>query len=138
VSDYGYCPEPGCRQPGVKRTNEGRQTKCLNGHWFDTERFKPPVPPRPLEANIETYFITSVERSGGLTRKVTWPERPGAPDRLAGWPNGKHGLVELKRPFGSAEPHQVREHGRLRAIGLRVDIISTKDEVDAYVKEMSA
>jgi hypothetical protein len=90
-----------------------------------------------IEQTIEDYFVKRVEETGGEVRKVDFPGRRGAPDRLAGWPNGNHGLVEMKRPKGRADAHQLREHSRLRIIGLRVTIISTMDGVDTYVDAMS-
>ena len=136
MSDYGYCPA--CGEPGVKRLILMGMTKCLNGHKRATAQFHPPVAATIRERPVEQYFIDAVHCSGGSTRKVQWPGYNGAPDRLAGWPNGRHGLVELKRPRGQAEAHQLREHTRLRAMGLRVDILDTREAVDAYVKEMTS
>jgi hypothetical protein len=89
-----------------------------------------------IEAAVESYFKKRVKATGGEERKVVFPGRKGAPDRLCGWPNGRHGFVELKRPKGKAEAHQAREHERLRAMGFRVDVIDTRDLVDAYVASM--
>jgi hypothetical protein len=89
------------------------------------------------EDKIEDYLVERVEATGGEVRKVTFPGRRGAPDRLCGWPNGRHGLVETKRPRGKAEPHQLREHSRLRSIGLGVEVIDTRAKVDIYVERMA-
>lgn len=88
------------------------------------------------ESTVEDYFDSQVRLSGGDVRKVEWIGRRGAPDKLAGWPNGNHGLVELKRPRGMVEAHQLREHTALRRMGLQVDVISTFAEVDDYVRRM--
>jgi hypothetical protein len=88
-----------------------------------------------IEALVESYLVERVRDTGGEVRKVTFPGRRGAPDRLAGWP-GRHALVELKRPGAKPEPHQVREHDRLRAIGFRVEVIDTREAVDAFVDRM--
>ena len=90
-----------------------------------------------VERAIEDYLVRRDGETGGEVRKVVWPGRRGAPDRLAGWPNGQHGLVELKRPGGSVEAHQRREHTRLRRIGFRVDVIDALGAVDAYIEEMT-
>lgn len=91
-----------------------------------------------IEESLETYFKRRVRETGGEQRKVVWPNRRGAPDRLAGWKKTRRsGFVELKRPKGKAEAHQAREHERLRALGFQVDLIDTREAVDAYVKEMS-
>lgn len=89
-----------------------------------------------IEAHVETYFKRRVKETGGEERKVVFPGRKGAPDRLCGWPNGCHAFVELKRPKGKAEAHQLREHQRLRAIGLRVVILDTREKVDDFVDLM--
>lgn len=89
-----------------------------------------------IEAHIESYFKRRVRETDGEERKVVFPGRKGAPDRLCGWPNGNHGFVELKRPGGKAEAHQLREHARLRSMGVRVDVLDTKALIDAYVSQM--
>lgn len=89
------------------------------------------------ESRVEEHLIARVEATGGITRKVKWLGRNGAPDRLCGWP-GKHGLVELKRPLTpKAEAHQKREHERLRSIGFKVDVLSSIEDVDRFILEMT-
>jgi len=99
-----------------------------------------------IEAPIEQHLVKRVKETGGEVRKVIWPGRRGAPDRLVGWPEAgsgqrqlkaAHALVELKRPKKGAEAHQAREHARLRAIGFRVAVLSTIEAVDAFVEEMA-
>lgn len=92
------------------------------------------------ERRVEDHLARRVKATGGFTRKVTWPGHRGAPDRLCGWPHLKrHGLVELKRPgVPQAQLHQRREHNRLRSIGMRVDLLITIEDVDAYIAEMTA
>lgn len=108
--------------------------ECKRCKADSTNRWKKGL---PTEETVETYFKRRVEETGGEVRKVVFQGRRGAPDRLAGWPNGRHGLVELKRPRGTPEPHQLREHVRLRSIGLPVDVVDTKQAVDMYVERMS-
>ncbi len=142
MSDYGYCPE--CGKPGVRAYRLMGQIRCLNGHRYPAARFNPPDAPRVREQAIEQYFCMEVERTGGETRKVKWLGNDGAPDRLAGWParkgerTGRHALVELKRPKGMAEAHQAREHRKLRAMGFVVVVLTTREEIDEWVKGMTA
>lgn len=135
MSDYGYCPV--CGEPGVHRTAKTGIVTCMSAHRLPADQFVDAAAPEPVkEQLVESYLVQRVKETGGTVRKVRWDGHPGAPDRLCGWP-GRHGLVELKRPKGKAEAHQAREHDRLRAIGFRVDVIDTKEGVDAYVVVMS-
>jgi len=134
MSDYGYCPD--CGAPGVRRMR--RVTQCLNKHRHPHLSFNPPVEPRVREALIESYFVMRVKDTGGEQRKVTFPGHDGAPDRWAGWPTGFSALVELKRPDGVPEAHQAREHAKLRRCGLRVEVLSTKAQVDAFIDKATS
>jgi hypothetical protein len=91
------------------------------------------------EQRVEDYLIKRVEETGGITRKCSWIGRRGAPDRFVGWPAfGRHAMPELKRPLTpDAEAHQLREHKRLRACGVRVDVLATFEDVDRFVEDMT-
>lgn len=91
-----------------------------------------------LESKIEAYLTRQVRAAGGEVRKVKWIGRRGAPDRLVMLLSGVFvdGLwstsawVELKRPGGRAEPHQVREHARMLKMGQAVVVIDSFEGVD--------
>ena len=85
---------------------------------------------RILERDIEAYLVRRVKALGGEVRKVKWIGRRGAPDRLVMLP--RHGAiwVELKAPGKKPEPHQLREHERMRAMGQYIVVIDTLDVVD--------
>jgi hypothetical protein len=93
------------------------------------------------ERNIEAYLVAQVKRIGGEVRKVSWIGRRGAPDRLVMLPHdGRyHGAwgpcywIELKAPGKKPEPHQLREHQRMRAMGQRVEVIDSFEGVDALL-----
>jgi hypothetical protein len=93
-----------------------------------------------LERAVEDHLVRRVKETGGEIRKVVWAGHKGAPDRLAGWPSNKrHALVELKKPKGKGpEAHQSREHAKLRSIGFEVWVIHTKEQVDAFILEMTS
>lgn len=97
------------------------------------------------ESAIEKYLVKRVKELGGEVRKVTWPGRRGAPDRVVMLPERPELAcsmvmtvesapqtiwVELKAPGKKAEPHQLREHERMRAMGQRVEVIDSKEGVD--------
>jgi hypothetical protein len=91
---------------------------------------------QPRESKIEAYLVERVEKAGGITRKMCWIGRRGCPDRFCGFPTKRYGNVELKRPGEHPDPHQEREIRRLRAVGVRVDVIDSFEAVDDYVKDM--
>lgn len=85
------------------------------------------------ERDIEAYLVKRVKALGGEVRKVQWIGRRGAPDRvvmLPGW-FGPTIWVELKATGVKPEPHQVREHERMRAMFQRVVVIDSLDAVEA-------
>ncbi|CAB4241118.1 VRR-NUC domain containing protein [uncultured Caudovirales phage] len=94
------------------------------------------------ESLIESYLVKRVKALGGEVRKVKWIGRNGAPDRLVMLPEKNPVLgnafnnswwVELKATGKKAEPHQLREHKRMRAMGQRVVVIDSIEGVDALV-----
>lgn len=90
------------------------------------------------ERTVEAHFKHRVELSGGSTRKSHWIGRYGCPDRWCGWiSTQRSGFVELKGSRGRLSIHQEREIELLRACGVRVDVLATIEEVDAYIQEMA-
>lgn len=95
---------------------------------------------RPLrESDIEKYLVKQVKAAGGEVRKVQWIGRSGAPDRLVMLPaqyeraDHRHAQtiwIELKAPGKKAEPHQAREHERMRKMGQRVEVVDSYERVD--------
>lgn len=102
------------------------------------------------ERDIERYLVKRVKELGGEVRKVQWVGRRNAPDRVIMW----HGRVpkvvagkvvespptiwvELKNPdtiktfpANAHERAQYREHARMRAMGQRVVVIGTIEQVE--------
>ena len=97
------------------------------------------------ESKIEAYLVAKVKALGGEVRKVSWIGRRGAPDRMVmlpkrtltqaldcAWcnPAGVSIFVELKATGKTAEPHQLREHTRMRTMGQRVEVVDSFQRVD--------
>ena len=91
------------------------------------------------ERDIERHLVKRVKGLGGEVRKVTWQGRRGAPDRLVMMPKtfgdlarGDIGTIwiELKSPGVKPEPHQIREHERMRRMGQRVVVIDSIEGVE--------
>lgn len=107
------------------------------------------------ESAIEAYLVKKAKAAGGEVRKVQWIGRKSAPDRLlmippyqwyAGCPASDEFpsqtiWVELKNPdtiktfpANAHERAQHREHERMRAMGQRVEVIGTIEQVDELFK----
>jgi hypothetical protein len=106
------------------------------------------------EAQIEAHLVKRVKESGGEVRKVQWIGRASAPDRLVmlpstfatGWEGEDIEIpntiwVELKNPetiktfpADARERAQHREHERMRAMGQRVEVIGTIEQVEELLK----
>jgi len=101
------------------------------------------------ESDIEDYLKQRVEQLGGEVRKTRWIGRSKAPDRFVMMSCTYHPTrgtftyapwtvwVEVKAPGKKAtfpsnahERAQQREHERMRAFGLRVEVIDSKRDVD--------
>lgn len=85
-----------------------------------------------LEQEVEDYLCEQVRAVGGEVRKAGWNGRRHCPDRrvmhpkLCCW-------VECKAPGAKVRPGQKREHDRMVALGEVVFVISSFDEVDAFI-----
>lgn len=99
---------------------------------------------RTPEGKVEDYFVKQCEASGALVRKLAYIGRRGAPDRMVIWGERymagdwlpsplEIDFVELKAPGQKPDPHQEREHERLRALGCNVFVIDSKEAVDRYI-----
>ncbi len=81
------------------------------------------------ESAIEKYLHDRVRALGGEHRRMQYIGRRGATDDLILLP-GRHLVVECKRPGEKPEPHQEREHVRLRWAAFEVHTVSTTQEID--------
>jgi hypothetical protein len=86
------------------------------------------------EATVEQYLVSEIERRGGVAEKVRAIGARGFFDRLIVMPIGRVFFVELKRPKGGRlSPHQQQRIGLYRAVGARVALIKTIEQVDAFL-----
>ena len=84
------------------------------------------------EYKIEQYLIKELKKLGIETRKVQWVGRDGAPDRLILAKGGIY--VELKAPGKEPRENQLREHEKMRAVGIRVEVIDSMEGVDNFIE----
>jgi hypothetical protein len=88
------------------------------------------------ESDVEQYLVERVKAAGGEIRKVKWIGRRGAPDRLAMLPVGpdwrRTVWVELKAPGEKPQPHQKREHDRMRRMGQTVVVLDSWESINQF------
>lgn len=100
------------------------------------------------EGKIQTYAQEQLKKRGCLVRKISYEGRRGCPDLLVLVPgvgavgfnfyrDPKTLLLEIKKDEQTKpDPHQQREHERMRAVGADVRTIGSKAQVDELVKEL--
>lgn len=75
-----------------------------------------------IESVMEDLLIERAKDRGYISRKVNWPGRRGAPDRMFARP-GRLFFVELKQPDGLLSANQEREIREMRTAGIEVHVI---------------
>lgn len=101
------------------------------------------------EGKIQTYAQEQLKKRGCLVRKISYEGRRGCPDLLV--------LVPLRRGFDwcrwelepqtlfleikkdeqtKPDPHQQREHERIRQHGGDARVIGSKEQVDSLIGEL--
>ena len=85
------------------------------------------------ERVIEAHLRDGVKRMGGIAYKFTSPGNTGVPDRLVLFPGGRLAFVELKAPGGRLSRMQERQIERIRGLGFRVSVLSSREEVDLFL-----
>ena len=86
------------------------------------------------ESPIERYLVAEVKKLRGEIRKIKWVNRHGAPDRLVwipGWRYPK--MPEMKATGKELEPHQTREHKRLKRMGVFCCKLDSLEDVDRFL-----
>lgn len=103
------------------------------------------------EGTVVEYGRKRLVEKGCLVRKISYEGRRGCPDMLVLVPHHEvwHGstrmasyqpytlFIEYKKDENTEpEPHQIREHSRMRDVGADVRVIGSKAEVDALIGEL--
>lgn len=85
------------------------------------------------EKAIEAYLRDEVKKLGGTAYKFVSPGNAGVPDRLVLLPGGKIEFVELKAPGKEPTALQKAQATKLRALGFKVHVISSRLGVDVFM-----
>ena len=105
------------------------------------------------EGEVQAYGAEQLKKHGCLVRKISYEGRRGCPDQLVLVPEvtvlpiSPRGRVSGSEPRVifieykageniEPEPHQLREHERMRAVGADVRVIGSKEQVDALIQEL--
>lgn len=90
------------------------------------------------EKSIENKLAAEVRRHGGLAPKFVSPGLNGVPDRLILLPGGKAAFAELKAPGKTLRPLQAVRKRQLEALGFRVYVIDSTEQIGGVLDELSA
>lgn len=88
-------------------------------------------PHRESEGEVEDRIVDCARARGGIAYKFTSPSRRAVPDRLVVLPFGVSFFIEAKANGRRATKAQAKEHKRLRDLGARVYVCSSRAQVDA-------
>lgn len=98
------------------------------------------------EGLVQKYCMEQLKKRGCLVRKISYEGRRGCPDLLVlaperdteddyFWPEVL--FIEIKKDEQTKpDPHQQREHERMRAVGADVRTVGSKAKVDALITEL--
>jgi len=89
------------------------------------------------EKDTEEFLFKEMRRIGGESSKWVCPNYSGKPDRICEFPSGLVVFVELKSEGKSPEPHQLREHKRMRKRCQFVEVLDTKQKVREFIEHYS-
>ncbi len=94
-----------------------------------------------LEKLVESLLVKALERLLGIAYKFTSPGRRNVPDRLCllAIHDPAHAeivaryvrFVEVKAPGKKPTKAQEREHQRLRSLGYQVDVVDSRESINA-------
>ena len=90
------------------------------------------------EKIVEEHLVKAVRLMGGLAPKFVSPGLDGVPDRLILLPGGRMVFAETKAPGKPLRPLQRRRKRQLEALGFRVYVIDSTEQIGGVLDELSA
>lgn len=92
------------------------------------------------EGRVRQYLRIQARKAGLEHRKLRWLGRNGAPDEFLFAPRSlapRAAFVEVKREGEQPEPHQAREHKRLRDAGFDVWVVDSLEDCDEVIQSLT-
>lgn len=80
------------------------------------------------ELAVEMPVVRRAEAAGFFVRKVQWPGRRNAPDRVFARKDRGTVYIEFKAPGEKPRLSQLREHDRMRKAGMEVHVCDSVDD----------
>lgn len=90
------------------------------------------------EKRLEQKFVEAVKGAGGMAPKFVSPGFDGMPDRLALFPGGRMGFVEVKAPGEKPRPLQEARHRQLRRLGFAVYVLDDERQIGGIIDGIQA
>lgn len=88
------------------------------------------------EKIIERVLTVQAIKRGGVALKFVSPGMDGMPDRLVLMPGGRMAFVEVKTPGKKPRPLQESRHEKLRALGFRVYVLDSREQIGGILDEI--
>ena len=88
------------------------------------------------EKYIEQRFRKAVKEKGGIALKLVSPGFDGMPDRMALFPDGRLGFVEVKAPGETPRPLQISRHVMLHRMGFKVYVLDDISQIGGIIDEI--
>lgn len=88
------------------------------------------------EKLVERKLVELIKINNGMCIKLLCDQLIGLPDRMCLFPGHKIAFVELKTTGRKPKRIQAYMHKKLRALGFRVEVIDTVEDVISFVEDM--
>lgn len=88
------------------------------------------------EKLVERKLVELVKINNGMCIKLLCDQLIGLPDRLCLFPGHKIAFVELKTTGQKPRRIQAYMHKKLRALGFRVEVIDSVEDVTKFVEDI--
>lgn len=87
------------------------------------------------EKLLERKLSVSVQKLGGISIKLVATYLVGLPDRICLLPQGRMFFAEIKTTGEKPRKIQVIVHNKLRALGFKVVVIDSTEQLNQIIKE---